>query len=425
MDAKGNKMARLTPYESGAPARPLLSADLKRKIWHRVTLALVLIVPMPMASVLSYKEASDSLQFPEDNLFPDVGLEVKPPARTDRAISYEPPRVRLTQGHREARIQRSRAALRAEQELLGYVKSAVSDHIVPSAAVEIYLEQQPAVKIYQGLDAHRSQPIASLTKSFTAVALMTLVEDGLVDLDAPISRYGVHVSRSEFGQITVRDLLLHTSGISYGSTLPSYAPGIRHQYSNGNYAHLATIIEHASRMSFPEYLENAIFEPLGMRDSSASEGIKGSSGISSSIHDLGRFGRMLLNGGSLEGAHILRPESIQEMMQPPAFTPVTDHMQYYAHGFRVEAHHGRVKTFFHSGLWNGTFSEICVYPEDRSVVIQLANPVSYHSEALGGYRYRVTVLSARYVDLLARNSLAPTAMQPVTARFRPAEEARP
>ena len=84
----------------------------------------------------------------------------------------------------------------------------------------------------------------------------------------------------------------------------------------------------------------------------------------------------------------------------------------------MEARNGRVRSFFHSGLWNGTFSEICVYPEDRSVVVQLANPVSYHSEALGGYRYRVTVLSARYVDLLARNSLTPTAMQPVTARFK-------
>jgi CubicO group peptidase (beta-lactamase class C family) len=418
MDAKGNRVARQSPYESAPPRKPLLNPEQKKKIAHRVALALLLIVPLPMASVFSYKEASDSLQFPEDNLFPDVGLEVAPPARTDRAISYEPPRVRLTQGQREARIQRSTAALRAEQDLMGYVKSAVSDQIVPSAAVEIYLEQQPAVKIYQGLESHRSQPIASLTKSFTAVAVMTLVEDGLIDLDAPISRYGVHVSRPEFGQITVRDLMLHTSGISYGSTLPSYAPGIRHQYSNGNYAHLATIIENASRMTYQDYLEQAIFEPLAMRDSSASPGIKGSSGIASSIHDLGRFGRMLLNGGHLDGAQILRPESIQEMMQPPAFMPVTEHMEYYAHGFRVEAHHGRVKTFFHSGLWNGTFSEICVYPEDRSVVIQLANPVSYHSEALGGYRYRVTVLSARYVDLLARNSLAPSAMQPVTARFK-------
>lgn len=424
MDAQGNRLARLSPYEDAAPARPLLSRELKRKLWHRVTLALLLIVPMPMASVFSNREASDSLQFPDDNLFPEVGLEVKPPARTDRAVEYAPPRVRLTQGPREARIQRSRAALRAEQELKGYVESAVSDHIVPSAAVEIYLENQPAVKIYQGLDEHRSQPIASLTKSFTAVALMTLVEDGLVDLDAPISRYGVHVSRRELGQITVRDLLLHTSGIPYGGSQPSYAPGIRHQYSNGNYLHLATIVENVSHMSFPDYLEHSIFEPLGMRDSSASPGIKGSSGISSSIHDLSLFGRMLLNGGVLGNVRILRPASIQEMLQPPAFMPVQANMQYYAHGFRVEAQNGRVKSFFHSGLWNGTFSEICVYPEDRSVVVQLANPVSYHSEALGGYRYRVTVLSSRYVDLLARNSLSPTAMQPVTARFR-SEDSRP
>ncbi|MCB1137301.1 MAG: beta-lactamase family protein [Leptospiraceae bacterium] len=418
MDAKGNRMARTSPYESAAPRTPLMSRELKKKLWHRVTLALLLIVPMPMASLFSYKEASESLQFPEDNLFPEVGLDVPPPARTDRAVEYAPPRIRLTQGPREARIQRSRAALRAEQDLKGYVESAVSDQIVPSAAVEIYLEQQPAVKIYQGMEAHRSQPIASLTKSFTAVATMTLVEDGLIDLDASISRYGVHVSRREFGQITVRDLLLHTSGISYGSTQPSYAPGIRHQYSNGNYLHLATIIENVSRMSYQDYLEHAIFEPLNMRETSASPGIKGSSGISSSVHDLSRFGRMLLNGGTLEEARILRPESIQEMLQPPAFMPISEHMEYYAHGFRVEARNGRVRSFFHSGLWNGTFSEICVYPEDRSVVVQLANPVSYHSEALGGYRYRVTVLSARYVDLLARNSLTPAAMQPVTARFK-------
>jgi CubicO group peptidase (beta-lactamase class C family) len=418
MDARGNRIARRSPYESHAPSRPLLSPEVRRKIWHRTTLALLLLVPMPMASVFSYKEASDSLQFPEDRLFPDVGLNVPAPSRSDRAVDYDPPRVRLTQSTREASIQRSRAALMAEEELKGYVRSAVEDQIVPGAAVEIYLEQQPAIREYQRIEEHRSQPIASLTKSFTAVALMTLVEDGLVDLDGPVSRYGVHVSRPELGQITVRDLLQHTSGIPYGGSQPAYAPGIRHQYSNGNYLHLATVVEHASRMDFSEYLDHAIFEPLGMYDSSASPSIKGSSGIASSIHDLGRFGRMLLNGGTLENAQILRPDSIQEMLQPPAFMPVTNRMEYYANGFRVEAEYGRVKSFFHSGLWNGTFSEIRVFPEDRSVVIQLANPVSYHSEALGGFRYRMTVLSARYVNLLARNSLTAEAMQPVTARFR-------
>ncbi|MCB1167035.1 MAG: beta-lactamase family protein [Leptospiraceae bacterium] len=418
MDAKGNRVAELSPYESQVPTAPLLNAQQKRKLARRVALALLLIVPMPMVSLFPYKNGQDSLKFPEDNLFPGVGLDVKPPARTDRPVTYAPPRVKMDQLPREARLQRSRAAIMAEQQLKGYVESAVSEQIVPSAAVEIYLEEQPAVRIYEGMEAHRAIPIASLTKSFTAVAVFTLIEDGLVDLDAPISRYGVNISRHEFGTITVRDLLQHTSGIPYGGTQPAYAPGIRHQYSNGNYMYLAQIIERASRMTYAEYLKKAIFEPLGMRETHASDAIKGSSGIVSSVHDLSLFGRMLLNGGSLGKAQILRPDSLQEMVQPPAYMQVSDSMEYYAHGFRVEVQHGRVRSYFHSGLWNGTFSEICVYPEDRAVVVQLANPVSYQSEALGGYRYRVTVLSARYVDLLARNSLAPTAMQPVTARFQ-------
>jgi CubicO group peptidase (beta-lactamase class C family) len=130
--------------------------------------------------------------------------------------------------------------------------------------------------------------IGSLTKSFTALAILQLIEAGLVDLDAPVQHYlpWFRVADEQAGsQITVHHLLNQTSGMSYrgyrstempveasmeengrglASARLTASPGTRFQYFNANYVLLGLVIEAVSVQPYDEYLAEHIFEPLGM-----------------------------------------------------------------------------------------------------------------------------------------------------------------
>jgi CubicO group peptidase (beta-lactamase class C family) len=135
-------------------------------------------------------------------------------------------------------------------------------------------------------------PMASVTKSFTALAVRQLAAAEKVGLDEPLQRY-----LPEFGladqqaasRVTVRDLLNHTSGISrvegerpylYSPTTtfdhaldklklyrPAYPPGERYEYSNWNYVLLGQVIARASGQSYAEYMQRNVLAPLEMRNS--------------------------------------------------------------------------------------------------------------------------------------------------------------
>ncbi len=149
--------------------------------------------------------------------------------------------------------------------------------------------------------------IMSMTKPVTAVALMMLVEEGKVTLGAPVERYlpefrGLRVNDGGAGAqerrlvkparaITLRDLLTHTSGMSsspppsvadllstmnltlaeavliYSQQPLDFQPGTRWQYSNPGIATLGRIIEVASGKPYEKFLEERVFQPLGMKDS--------------------------------------------------------------------------------------------------------------------------------------------------------------
>ena len=94
--------------------------------------------------------------------------------------------------------------------------------------------------------------LASVTKPVAAVIIMQLVEEGLIDLDAPIANYGVTLLGNE---ITVRHLLTHTSeGI----------PGSKHEYNGSRYGYLSGVIEGATGKTFAENLSERILLPQGM-----------------------------------------------------------------------------------------------------------------------------------------------------------------
>lgn len=135
--------------------------------------------------------------------------------------------------------------------------------------------------------------IASVSKSFTAMAVMTLVEDGRIALDEPVADQlpGFTMADPRFTGVTVRHLLNQTSGFSdttidvtaleSATSLADYTaglapaslaadPGTRYEYCNVNYDLAARLVEVASGRMFGEYLEERVFGPLGMARSGVS-----------------------------------------------------------------------------------------------------------------------------------------------------------
>ena len=108
--------------------------------------------------------------------------------------------------------------------------------------------------------------IGSMSKSFTALAIMQLVEQGKIDLDTPISDYidvSLYLKNTLDGnRITVRQLLNHTSGLGtyqrFGSAKITDSYG-KYEYANVNYGLLGKIIESVSGKSYSDYVEQYIF----------------------------------------------------------------------------------------------------------------------------------------------------------------------
>lgn len=240
--------------------------------------------------------------------------------------------------------------------------------------------------------------IMSMTKPVVGVATLMMIEEGKVRLTDPVSRFipelgGLQVAVPQEGQaavggrgagaapprydlvpaqreITVRDLLTHTSGLVSGTisnreaqrvaaqgedtladylprlaTVPlEFQPGSRWAYSAGaGFDALARIVEVASGLPFDEFARQRIFEPLGMRDTTfqpaednprmtrlyqrTPQGLRpqnnpafmngvyfsGGGGLMSTAEDYLRFAQMLVNDGELEGVRLLSPRSVEVM----------------------------------------------------------------------------------------------------------------
>ncbi len=133
--------------------------------------------------------------------------------------------------------------------------------------------------------------IGSMTKQFTAMLIMQLVEEGKLKLDVPITTYIPDYPKDKGDKITIHNLLTHTSGIPNYTDQPSFPsimknpitphdliktfwdlpldfePGTKFQYNNSGYIVLGYIIEKVTGKSYEDVLKEKIFEPLGMNNS--------------------------------------------------------------------------------------------------------------------------------------------------------------
>lgn len=252
--------------------------------------------------------------------------------------------------------------------------------------------------------------IASLTKQFTALAIMQLQEQRRLKVGDPICQY-LDDCPAAWQPITLRHLLTHTSGIKNFSSLPDwddnlglkkyrhadlvklfrdlpleFAPGEKFQYSNSNYHLLGLIIERASGKSYAQFLRDGIFAPLDMTHTAYEDNralIPGraagyysrgaefvsapyldpstayaSGGITSTTGDLLRWDQTLYTD------KLVSKRSLDEMF--------TAYKGGYGYGWQIGEKLGRRK-LDHSGSDNGFSSYIVRFPDDRVTVIVLGN----------------------------------------------------
>ncbi len=261
--------------------------------------------------------------------------------------------------------------------------------------------------------------LASISKQFTAAAILLLAEQGALALDDRARRWLPELPSTQ-DAITIHHLLSHTSGlIDYEDIIPAdrveplrdadvlalleheprrhFAPGSAWRYSNSGYALLALIVERASGKTFPAFLRERIFVPLGMQDSlayvegapaiarrafgyssidgkwmrtdqSLTSSVLGDGGIYSSIDDLARWDAAWYDD------RLLDVKSRQ--LATTAWTHSDDPAVDYGYGWRLTA-----DTEWHSGETIGFRNVIVRWPRQRLTVIVLSNrddPEPYH-----------------------------------------------
>ncbi|MFE7704546.1 serine hydrolase domain-containing protein [Streptomyces sp. NPDC057486] len=146
---------------------------------------------------------------------------------------------------------------------------------VPTAAAAVVRADGTVVGAH-GPTSHRF-PLASVTKPIAAYAALVAYEEGAVELDEPAGPEGS----------TVRHLLAHTSGLAFDEHRATAAPGTRRLYSNAGFEVLGDHIAKATDIPFPEYVRQAVLEPLGMA-STTLDGSPARDGVST-VDDLVRF----------------------------------------------------------------------------------------------------------------------------------------
>lgn len=261
--------------------------------------------------------------------------------------------------------------------------------------------------------------LGSLTKQFTAVAILLLQERGRLDLDGPVKTW-LPDAPPAWDAVTVRQLLSHTAGIADFTRMEDYearktapattdqlmarfrdqplrfTPGERFDYSNSNYVVLTAIIEAASGQSYADFMDANLFRPLDMTDSGydrhdailarrasgyavGADGPvnadfidmsvpSGAGGLYSTTHDLLKWEQGLFGG------RLLTPQSLALLT-----TPVRSG---YGLGLLATPADGRTLVW-HNGAVDGFRSYMAYDPAARTAVIVLGNQESDVADKLG------------------------------------------
>jgi CubicO group peptidase (beta-lactamase class C family) len=284
--------------------------------------------------------------------------------------------------------------------------------------------------------------IASVSKSFTALAVMQLVESGKIDLDAPVQTYLPEFTLTDpdvTSQVTVRHLLNQTSGLSelvfadmslpqpetikervtsLRTARPVAKPGTEYHYFSPNYGTLARLVEVVSGQPFSEYLDQHVFKPLEMGDSlsvvTSTQGMQkavhlakghlvafgfpfpypeahgylgGSGGVITTAEDIAKYLILQNNAGRYFQQQLVTPDSMSLMHTPPKKIDST-----YAMGWTENSVAGR-RILEHTGIISTYFADAVLIPEDRIGIAVFYNVSSFATNAFGSQQIRKGLIS--------------------------------
>jgi CubicO group peptidase (beta-lactamase class C family) len=328
------------------------------------------------------------------------------------------------------------------QELAAFVAEAAKAYDVPGISVGVLIEGR---EIYTAhgistpanpveIDERTLFHIASATKSFTATALLHLVADGRVDLEATVRTYVPELklaSEAHAARITVRNLLDHTAGLEWNlvgsdhgdgslatfvaklEALPLIGePGARASYSQAGYNLLGRVIEKVTGQSYEQAVAELVLTPLGLTDTvfdlddvmtrkfavghnrdadgvlhtatpwksypAGTHGNNPGGGAVSCAADLLRWARFHLGEqiGEQVGAgardEVLSVEARRSMQEPKSELRGSTLGDAFGFGWFLNEI-GGVRTFGHGGSGNGQFAELLVVPEHGFAIVALSN----------------------------------------------------
>jgi len=334
---------------------------------------------------------------------------------------------------------------RYQASLDSLVPALLGELATPGAAVALFRDGKVVLaKGYGWANREKRQTvtretlfnIGSISKTHAAWGLLRLVEDGKLDLDAPVERYLTrwHLPPSAFNHdgVTLRRLLSHTAGLSLhgypgfqpGQQLPTIeeslsgktngsgdvrvvmAPGTKWEYSGGGYTIAQLLVEEVTGRRFNDYMREAVFKPLGMTSSSyvwndvvearaaqpygVVDAIPGprftaeaAASLETSLDDFIRFARASMSSERAEfRTTVLSPETVRAMQQP--VPPASD----YGLGYSILVSNG-VRTVGHGGSNRGWQAQFLVVPATGDGLIVMTNSTlgfEVHRQLFCGWR---------------------------------------
>ena len=318
--------------------------------------------------------------------------------------------------------------------LADFVAATATTFGIPGVAVGVWANGQEIEACHGVTSVDNPLPVdrdtlfvlGSVTKTYTATALMCLVAQGRVALDAPVRRYVpelVLTDEEAAAHVTVLSLLNHTAGLDWGLTvdtgegdnaLTTYVaklaavaqiapPGDRVSYSQAGYNLAGRIVEKVTGQTYEQAVASLVFEPLGLAHSffarddvmtrrfavghnrgadgtlsiarlwQRSRGDNPGGGIASSVADQLRWARFHLGEGRADsGARVLPATVLHQMKEPTARLRGSALGDALGIGWFLRDVDG-VRTVGHGGSANGQFAEVLIVPERDFAVVSLSN----------------------------------------------------
>jgi CubicO group peptidase (beta-lactamase class C family) len=265
------------------------------------------------------------------------------------------------------------------------------------------------------LTPNSSCQLASVSKTFTAAAILYLYERKYLDINEKVQHY---LSQFPYPDITVKMLLCHRSGLpDYTKWVPNYnkdfntpvtnedvmilmakhkpalefRPNSRFKYSNSNYMVLARIVEEVTEMNFPDFLDKYIFKPLGMEHSFIydpvrglpagacisykynwrrepdmfADGVYGDKNLYSTVEDMYRWDQ------SFYDKKLLSNETIELAYGPCSFEKPG--VKNYGLGWRMLCFPNGAKIIYHNGWWHGNNTSFYRFIQENLTIVVLGN----------------------------------------------------